>query len=111
MRTPRTLEPLWVIAFDHSKEGKTLKEKAFFCISFPNENKAVGTLDPNEQFALDFLERMASSFKEVTEPILHEAEQDESKKAQAEEIRDKFKSIDLWIKWLRKWQDEKPPDM
>lgn len=100
MRTPRSCEPLWIIAFD--PKGKTFREQAFFCFPVLEE------VDPiDEKLALEFLERLASSFKEVTEPLLEEAEADETKQAQAKEIRKKFKSIDLWIKWLK--GREEPP--
>lgn len=110
MKTPRALEPLWVISFDHSLKG-TIKDKAFFCISFPHH--PTGNLNETEQFALDFLQQINKSFKQITEQYLEQADLDADQKAQANDIREKFKSFDLWIEWLQKWQDEQnqaPPD-
>lgn len=104
MKTPKVTEPLWVIEFDHTLEGKTLKEKALFCISISNLAKAEN-FNADEKFALEFLARITDSFKEITEPFLKEA--DAMEKPEADEIREKFKSLDLWIKWLRRWQDGK----
>lgn len=108
MIEPKPRAPLWVISFDQSLKGKTEREKAVFCISLPNDKTVMKTLSDDEAFALKFLEAITSSFKEMTEPVLEDVEQDETKKAQAEEIRNKFRSLDLWIKWLRKWQQDNP---
>lgn len=106
MKTPRALEPLWVISFDHSLKG-TIKDKAFFCISFPHHtNILTGNLNESEQFALDFLNQISDSFKQIAEQYLEQADQDESQKKQADDLREKFKSFDLWIEWLQKWQNE-----
>ncbi len=109
MKTPRALDPLWVISFDHSLKG-TIKDKAFFCISFPNHPHSGGKLNESEQFALDFLNQISNSFKQIAEEYLEQADQDENQKQQADEIRDKFKSFDLWMEWLQKWQDEQSGD-
>lgn len=106
MKTPKVLDPLWVISFDHSLKG-TLKDKAFFCISFPTHAKSLtGNLNESEQFALDFISQINNSFKKIAEDYLEQAGNDINQKEQVEEIRDKFKSFDLWIEWLQKWQDE-----
>lgn len=106
MKTPRALEPIWVISFDHSLKG-TIKDKAFFCISFPHHTQTLaGSLNESEQFALDFLSQIGNSFKKIAELYLEQADLDLEQKGQAEDVREKFKSFDLWIEWLQKWQDE-----
>lgn len=109
MKTPKTsssIDPLWVISFDHSLKG-TIKDKAFFCISFPTHAKSLtGNLNDSEQFALDFLNQINNSFKKIAEEYLEQASQDINQKEQVDDIREKFKSFDLWIEWLQKWQDE-----
>jgi hypothetical protein len=100
MKTPKalsSLDPLWVISFDHSLKG-TIKDKAFFCISLPSRNKSLtGNLNDSEQFALDFLSQINDSFKKIAEEYLEQADQDINQKEQADDIREKFKSFDLWI--------------
>lgn len=100
MKTPLANDLLWIIAFDHNIKTDSFKEKALFYVPAPQIS------EENKKLALDFLEKMNDSFKEITEAYLTEAEKDDSKKIQVEEIRDKFKSLDAWIKWLR--QQQKP---
>lgn len=102
MKTPLINNPIWIIVFDHSIKTDSLREKAQLMVpapEFPNQFS-----EENKRLALDFLEKMNDSFKEITEAYLAEAEKDEEKKPQVEEIREKFKSLDAWIDWLRKWQ-------
>ena len=105
MKTPRALDPLWVISFDHSLKG-TIKDKAFFCISFPHHTKSLNNLNESEQFALDFLSQIKDSFKKIAGQYLERSDLDPIQKETADEIQEKFQSFDLWIEWLKKWQDE-----
>jgi len=107
MKTPRSCEPLWVISFDHSLKDKPLKEKAFFCVAFPHH---IEEMDENEKFALDFLEKMSASFKDITEIFLEDSNANETNKAESDEIKSRFKNLEQWIKWLRNMKGD-PPEM
>lgn len=108
MNTPSFFKPLWVIIFDHSIKSQTIKDKALFYV--PNKKTQSQISLENKRLALDFLEKMNDSFKEITEAFLTEAEKDKNKKPQVNEIREKFKSLDTWIKWLRNWQKPSSED-
>jgi hypothetical protein len=101
MNTPRVSEPIWIISFDHSIKG-THKEQAFFHIPFPHIIQFSG----DKHAAINFLEKMNDSFKKMTELFLEEAEKEEINKPQADEIREKFKSLDSWIQWLKDFEQE-----
>ena len=104
MKSPKAFDPLWVISFDHSIKG-TIRDKAFFCISFPHQTLPEN-LTESEQFALDFLSEISKSFKKIAEDYFKQGYLDMNQNEQADEIREKFKSFDLWIQWLQKWQNE-----
>lgn len=108
MKEPLIIDPLWIIVFDHSIKSDSLKDKAL--LYFPTQQANPQITEENKRLALDFLEKMNDSFKQITEAYLTEAEKDESKKPQVKEIREKFKSLDSWIKWLRNLQKPSSED-
>lgn len=108
MKTPRSCKPIWIISFDPNLPGKTIKEKALFCTRLPQNTPSA--IDPTDQLAIEFLERISSSFKEISEEFIQSTPLNADGQEQAKLIEEKFKSLDLWLKWLKKWQEENPEE-
>lgn len=95
-------EPLWVISFDTSKKEASWLTQAHYR---PNLQ-----ITENQRLALNVLERLNESFREVTETYLKEVEGDEKTREQVDEIRKNFESFDKWLLWIRAWLDNMDQD-
>jgi hypothetical protein len=105
-------KPLWVIHFDRD-EDLSWAQKASLEEPLP-EGEILPSSDilstpENQLIALDFLEKVNHSFREITEAYFSKV-QDEHTKSQVEDIRKKFDALDQWLHWLRNKIHHKPPE-
>lgn len=102
MENPKTNEPLWIIKFQAvDSSEKSYRQRAEF--SPKNSSKHLLVSMENQRQALEFLDRINSSFKDITEAYLAIAENDESLRPQAEEMRERLNTLNQWLKWIRSW--------
>lgn len=103
-------KPLWIITFDQNKGSNNWLESARMNFTTPSIEELLSS--KNNEVALEFLEMMNSSFRQITDNYLKQAEKDENLRGQVEEIRKKFDSLDNWLHMIRKWVEsaskEKP---
>lgn len=98
MKNPK---PLWVITFDPTIPEKTFQERALF--SYISEKTP-----ESDQTTLDFLSKVNTSLKNITEAYLSIAEANEELKPKAEEIRQRLNLLNQWLGWFRSWIDQPP---
>lgn len=94
-------QPLWIITFDPKTPEKSFQERAVFS-SFPNQSliQTPSNLDSGQQ-ALEFLSKVNTSLKNITEAYLAIAESNKELKPKADEIRERLSILNQWLEWLR----------
>lgn len=105
-------KPLWIISFDRNQETGDWRHRAH--LSRPQDPTALlPTLNAENQLvALDFVEKLNTSFRAVAEAYLSELEKEKGGKlnpADLQKMRDRFSSLDHWIHWIREML-QKPDD-
>jgi hypothetical protein len=101
-------EPLWIITFDPETPEKTFQERAVFSsISNKTSNPLGSSLESNRQ-ALEFLSKVNTSLKNITQTYLEMAENNEGLKPKADEIRERLDLLNKWLQWIRSWLE--PPE-
>lgn len=98
-------KPLWIITFDPKIPEKPFQERAIFS-TFPKP--APINLGSSQQ-ALEFLSKVNTSLKNITEAYLSIAENNEELKPKADEIRERLDVLNQWLQWIRTWL-ETPPE-
>lgn len=102
-------KPLWIITFDPKIPEKPFQERAVFS-SFSNQPVVIKTPPPPteaDKQALEFLSKVNTSLKNITEAYLSIAEKHEELKPKANEIRERLNVLNQWLGWIRSWLE--PP--
>lgn len=100
-------EPLWIITFDTKTPEKTFQERAMF--SFPDKPSTEHGFNlQGDRRALDFLSKVNTSLKNITDAYLEIAENNKAMKPKAEEIRERLNVLNQWMQWIRSWLE--PPE-
>lgn len=92
---------LWEIHFASSIENSEWLRQAQFILPVGDYPVEILGSKENQLLALDFLEKVNNSFKEITESYLSKISQDEHTQKQVKDIRKKFEALDQWLHWLR----------
>lgn len=98
-----TSPPLWVIKFEPPLEGIDWQKQAhlqFLGTKKEPPKDSLSSLE-SQHLALDFLEKINNSFREMTDAYLKKFENDAKQQSQIKEIRQNFESFDQWLDWIR----------